>query len=179
MEIKVSTRYLKQAPRKLRLVADLVRGKNLATALNLCQFSPKVAATHIKKLLISGQAAAVNNFSLDKNNLYVKSIQVDQGPSLKRWRPRAHGRAARINHFTSHLWLSLAEVKDSGVKASKKLALDKPVSLSADKPKALAPEVKSGGVENLAAESATGVQLKSESGAKKGFTKKMFRRKSG
>ena len=107
------------SPRKVRLVASLVRNLTVTEALNQLNFSQKLAAKPVRKLIDSGIANAVNNYELDKDNLFVKTIEVGEGPTLKRWLPRARGRATPLRKRTSHINLVLGELKDSGVKAPK------------------------------------------------------------
>ncbi|MBI4359499.1 MAG: 50S ribosomal protein L22 [Candidatus Jacksonbacteria bacterium] len=114
MEITAKLRHYRQSPRKVRLVTDLIRGKDAHTALNQLQFAGKRAALPIQKLLSSAMANAVNNFSLKKENLYVKKISVDGGPVLKRWMPRAFGRASEIRKRTSHVTIVLDEKIKTG-----------------------------------------------------------------
>ncbi len=109
----------RQAPRKVRLVTDLIRGKNVVAALNHLMFVPKKASAPIKKLLDSAIANAVHNFNIQPENLFVKEISVNQGPIMKRSMPRARGRAFPIHKHTSHVNLVLAE---KGVTAPKKAA---------------------------------------------------------
>lgn len=115
--------YLKnyrQSPRKVRLLADLVRGKNVERALSELSFMPKRAAGPVKKLIESAVANAEHNFNAKKENLIVKEITVDSGVTLKRWRPRAFGRASSIHKHTSNVFVRLAAlepVKDEAQKA--------------------------------------------------------------
>ncbi|PTQ51244.1 MAG: LSU ribosomal protein L22p (L17e) [Brockia lithotrophica] len=102
-------RHVRIAPRKLRLVADLVRGKQALHALAILRFTPKRGAKIVEKTIRSAMANAENNHEMDVEKLYVKEIYVDEGPRLKRWRARAMGRAARIIKRTSHLTVVLAE----------------------------------------------------------------------
>lgn len=113
MEAKAKLRYLKIAPRKVRLVINLIRGKDIERARNELKFSSKRAAKPLLKLLESAIANAENNFDLKKENLYIKKITADEGPKLKRWRPRAYGRATQILKRSSHVTLILAEKKMS------------------------------------------------------------------
>jgi large subunit ribosomal protein L22 len=106
-EVKAHVRYLRMSPRKVRLVVDLIRGMAIAPALAQLQFMPKAAATPVRKLLQSAIANAEHNFKLDRDTLFVKSALVNQGPTLKRWRPRAMGSAAPILKRTSHITLVL------------------------------------------------------------------------
>lgn len=115
--------YLKnyrQSPRKVRLLADLVRGKRVSRALTELSFMPKRAAGPMKKLIESAIANAEHNFNAKKDDLIVKEITVDQGVTLKRWRPRAMGRASSIHKHTSNVFVRLAvlePVKDEVKKA--------------------------------------------------------------
>ncbi len=109
MEIKAKLKYLRSAPRKVRLVADMVRGKNVEDAINVLNFSPRKVALPIAKLIHSAVANAEENGGIDVDILYVKKIHVDEGPTMKRFMPRAMGRATRINKRTSHVTLVLDE----------------------------------------------------------------------
>ena len=100
-------RHLRIAPRKVRMVADLIRGKDAAAALDILQFTIKKAAEPMRGLLYSAVSNAVENHGMDADALFVQSIYVDQGPTLKRWRPRAMGRATKIQKKTSHITLTL------------------------------------------------------------------------
>ena len=120
MEVKAKLRHYHLAPRKIRLVLDVIRGLDVDQALKQLEFVNKKSAPAIIKLLNSAIANAVNNFSLDKNNLFIKIAFADQGPAIKRWRPRAHGRAAQIKKLTSHITLVLDERIPSD-KSKKKL----------------------------------------------------------
>ena len=109
MEVKASLKYLRIAPRKVRLVADLIRGLDVEEAKNLLSLERKRAAKNLLKLLNSAISNAKNNFHLNEDNLYIKTIRVDQGPTLKRYFPRAQGRATLIQKKTSHVFIELAE----------------------------------------------------------------------
>ncbi len=110
MEIKAITRYARISPLKLRLPISEVKGKNAEQALMLLKFMPLKAAGIIHKTLQSAVANAEHNNELDVDKLIVKNIIVDQGPSMKRIRPRARGRAARILKRTSHLTVIVEQV---------------------------------------------------------------------
>jgi large subunit ribosomal protein L22 len=106
--MRASLQTLRQSPRKVRLVADLVRGKDVGNALLTLQFANKKAAHDLVKLLKSAIAnAKTQNF--DEANLIVKEIQVNKGVTMKRITPRARGSASRINKRTSHITISLGE----------------------------------------------------------------------
>jgi len=100
-------RHLRIAPRKVRVVADLIRGKDAAEALDILQFTVKKAAEPMRKLLDSAIANATENHAMDADALFVQGVFVDQAPTLKRWRPRAMGRATKIQKKTSHVTLVL------------------------------------------------------------------------
>ena len=98
-------------PRKVRLLADVIRGKKVVKAQQLLAVMPKRAAKPLLKLLNSAVANAKHNHSLDLENLRVESITVDGGPVLKRWMPKAHGRATPVRERTSHINLVLADFR--------------------------------------------------------------------
>lgn len=100
----------RQSPRKVRLLADLVRGRKVTEALSILDFTAKRAAKPMKKLILSAQANAVNNNGADKDNLVISEIRVDEGFTLKRSKPRARGRAFPIRKRTSHVFVRLQEV---------------------------------------------------------------------
>ncbi len=107
MEVKAYARHIRMAPRKVRLIADLIRGKNVGQAKTVLAFMHREAVRPVLKLLESALANAKHNFKLDETNLYVKKITVDGGPVLKRWRARAFGRAAAIKKRSSHITIVL------------------------------------------------------------------------
>jgi ribosomal protein L22 len=110
--VKASARYVRIAPRKARLIADQVRGMHIESARALLQFSPRGAAHPIQKLINSAAANAENNHDLIGDEMRVASITVDEGPTLRRFRPRAMGRATPINKRTSHIRVALTPVED-------------------------------------------------------------------
>jgi large subunit ribosomal protein L22 len=109
MEAKAVAKYVRISPQKARLVVDLVRGKKVEEARKTLLFTRKVAAGIVGKVLKSALANATQNPNIDEKILYVKEIFVDQGPSLKRFRARAQGRAAGIKKRTSHITVILDE----------------------------------------------------------------------
>lgn len=109
MEVKAKLRHLHIAPRKVRLVINLIRGLEVGRALEQLSVIKQRAARPVFKLLKSAIANAGHNFNLDKDNLYIKEIRADEGPSLKRWQPRAFGRAHPIMKRASHISLILEE----------------------------------------------------------------------
>jgi ribosomal protein L22 len=110
--VRASARFVRIAPRKARLVADQVRGLHIEKARALLQFSPRGAARDIHKLIDSAAANAENNHDLIGDEMRVSSITVDEGPTLKRYRPRAQGRATPIHKRTSHIAVALTPVED-------------------------------------------------------------------
>lgn len=110
MSITAKLRYLRIAPRKVRLVADLIRGKRAEEAKNILNFTIKKAALPILKLLKSGLANAKNDFQLEEGNLYIQKLLVDEGPKHKRWIARARGKADEIQKKTSHITIILEEI---------------------------------------------------------------------
>ena len=113
MKAKAKLGNLRIAPRKVRLVADLVRRKTVEEAQTVLSFTVKRAAPHLKKLLDSAVANAKNNLEMDPSNLYISKVIVDEGPKFKRWRARAMGRAGAIEKKTSHITIVLSEIKKS------------------------------------------------------------------
>ena len=119
MEVKVHLRYLRTAPRKVRQVADLIRGKKAEEAGTLLNFARKKAAQPLLKLLKSALANAKNNLQLDPVNLFISEIKVDEGPKYKRWRARARGQAYEIQKKTSHIVLILKEIESRSKKVKR------------------------------------------------------------
>jgi large subunit ribosomal protein L22 len=109
MESKAVAKYVRISPRKARLVMNEVRGKKAGDAITKLTFSPQKAATLLKKLIESAVANAESSTDIDVDKLYIKRIFADEGPTLKRFRPRAMGRATRIRKRTSHLTVILDE----------------------------------------------------------------------
>ena len=109
MEARAVLRTARIAPRKVEIVLNLIRGKDLETALAIVKHTPKAACEPLAKLLKSAIANAENNFNMDKKNLYVAECFVCPGPMLKRIRPRAQGRAFRVMKRTSHVTMVLRE----------------------------------------------------------------------
>ena len=103
MEARAQARYVRVTPMKARRVIDLIRGMNAADARAVLKFAPQAASEPIGKVLDSAIANATNNFNLDPDTLVVREAYVDEGPTLKRFRPRAQGRAYRIRKRTSHI----------------------------------------------------------------------------
>ena len=113
MEARAIARYVRIAPRKVRLVVDQIRGKNIAEARTILAFSERSAAETVAKVLNSAVANAEHNYGMRADNLVVKATYVDEGPTLKRIRPRAKGSASRINKRTSHNTVVVAPRKEA------------------------------------------------------------------
>lgn len=103
MEAKATAKYIRVSPRKARLVIDLIRGKKVREAEAILRFTPNKSAEAIAKVLKSAAANAENNLNLVRDELIVTKAYIDEGASLKRFKPRSHGRADRMVHRTSHI----------------------------------------------------------------------------
>lgn len=109
---KAKSKYVRMAPKKVRLVTDLVKGKKIEEALNLLHFSPKSASLPVEKTVRSAIANVINiegSNKVDVENYYIKNVEVSEGPVLKRFRPRAMGRATKIRKRTSHITIIVGE----------------------------------------------------------------------
>ena len=109
MEASAKLKYTRLSPRKTRLVVDMVRGKNVQEALNILKFSPQRPADVVAKVVRSAVPNAEQKGVSDVDRLFVKAVFVDQGPALKRFMPRAQGRASKIRKPTSHITVVLDE----------------------------------------------------------------------
>ena len=109
MEARAQVTHVRMSPRKVKIVLDLIRNKPVDVAMAIVKHTPKAACEPIEKLLKSAMANAENNYNMDRQNLVVSECFVCPGPILKRIRPRAQGRAFRINKRTSHITLVLKE----------------------------------------------------------------------
>jgi len=109
MEAKAHLKYMRISPRKVKIVCDLIRGKDTKTAKAILEQTPNAAAELMLKLLKSAVANAENNNEMDPDNLYVSETYANPGPTLKRMRPQARGRGYRINKRTSHITIVVAE----------------------------------------------------------------------
>lgn len=192
MEVKASLKHLRKSPKKVRLIADLVRGSEVNKALAQLKFSKKWASEPVIKLLESAVANAVNNFELDKDNLFVKEIKVNEGVTMHRWMPKAQGRATAIRKRSSHVEVVLGEIKESGKKGPKKQKVEAPVKLDKIKKEGSveietsSPEenktgsTKEKGKKVVGSHEAGGRHGHAKiEGGRKGFASKLFQRKSG
>ena len=109
MEAKAIARHIRIAPRKVRIVIDLIRGKDVGEAFSILKYTPKIASAVLTKLLISAVANAEHNCDLNVDKLFVSAAYVDQGPTLKRIHPRSRGQAFKILKRTSHVTLVVEE----------------------------------------------------------------------
>jgi large subunit ribosomal protein L22 len=107
MQVKAQARYVRVTPSKARRVVDLIRGLHVEEARRVLQFTPRAAATPVRKVLDSAIANAEHNHQLDTDGLFVERAFVDEGPTLKRFRPRAMGRATPIHKRTCHITVAL------------------------------------------------------------------------
>jgi large subunit ribosomal protein L22 len=185
MEVKAQAKYIRISPRKMRLVADAIRGMDAVLALDYLKFINKSAVGPITKMLNSVLANAENNFKLKREGLYIKKITVDGGPTLKRWMPRAFGRATPIRKRSAHLLMILEEKvksikKSKEIKAEKKVKEIKKVEEKKELKTILPEEIKKaeGGAGPKKTEAAVPGNIKgTEKG--KGFVRKIFSRKTG
>ena len=109
MEAKAVAKYVRMSPIKLKPVTDLVRGKDLNEALNILKFTPGKGSQIVEKVVKSAAANAENNYDMNPDNLYVAEVYAHQGPTMKRIRPRAQGRAYRILKRSCHIGVTLRE----------------------------------------------------------------------
>ena len=110
--VRASSRYVRTAPRKVRVVADQVRGMGVEEAIAMLRFSPRGASVPVMKLIQSAAANAENNHDLDPEDMVISEISVDEGPTLRRFRARARGRATRIEKRTCHVKLAITPSMD-------------------------------------------------------------------
>ena len=109
MEAKAVAKNIRIAPRKVRVVIDLIRGKNVGEAFAILKYTPKVGTEVVEKVLKSAVANAENNLDLNVDNLYVSAVYVDQGPTMKRIHPRSRGQASKILKRSSHVTVVVQE----------------------------------------------------------------------
>ena len=112
MKVKAHSRYVRQSPYKVRRVLDLVRGLPVEEAEHVLRLTPRAAADPIAKVLKSAVANAEHNHALDADELVVAEAFADEGPTLKRFRPRARGRASKINKRTSHITIVVSDLSE-------------------------------------------------------------------
>ena len=166
MEIKASLKNLRMSAQKTRLVADLVRKMTVLEALDQLKFADKLAAKPLAVLINSAIANAENTYGLKKDNLKIKELKVDEGFTLKRWMPRAHGRATSIRKRGCNVTLKLEEIVKSDKIEKKVVKVEEPVKLD----KVVKENEKIAGDKK-----ADDKKIKASSGEKA----RMFRRKAG
>ena len=108
-----TAKTIRIAPRKVRLVTDLIRGKSRGEAISILKFTPRSASPAVEKVLMSAIANAEHNYDLDLENLFVSEAFVNEGPTMKRFRPRAKGSASPINKRTSHITIVVSEKEEA------------------------------------------------------------------
>ena len=176
MIVKAKLNYLRISPRKTRLVADLIRGKSVLEAQAILNFIVKKSKEPFLKLLNQAVNNAQNNFQLDEKNLYISKITVDEGPKLKRWRPRSRGQAYEIQKKTSHISIVLDQIVAKPVKKKKKQ--DKTEKKEQEKPLAVSKSLENDKIEKtektkLRPEKEK-IKPKTEKGIKRIFKRKAF-----
>ena len=112
MEARAIAKFIRVSPRKARMVVDLVRGKKLEEALAILRYTPNKATAAVTKVVKSAAANAEHNYEMDRDEIFISAIYVDQGPSLKRVMPRAMGRADIIKRKTSHITVVVSDKKE-------------------------------------------------------------------
>nr|AMR07412.1 ribosomal protein L22 [uncultured bacterium] len=168
------------SPRKVRVSADIIRGCNIEDAIFRLNSTIKKSNEPIKKMLLSAVANAENNFNLDRNSLIISDIWVGEGISLKRWMPRAYGRASEILKRSSHIYIILDGIESDNKKSKKKLKINKSekditeghietVEKNDDK---------KDGVSRFSKKGHYQLESKKKESREKGWSKKMFKRKS-
>lgn len=192
MQVKAKLNNLRISPRKVRLVADLIRGLDVADALNQVEASYKRGGLPMKKLILSAVGNGENNLGIDRDNMYVLSVLVDAGPSLKRWMPKAYGRASQILKRTTQVEITLEEkVEGQGRKSQAELeeARQKRMEAKMKKEKELRKEIEEKETSAKSKETAAKVPEKTkektaekgktfEEKKGKGWASRIFRRKS-
>lgn len=169
MEIKAKLKNLRMSPQKVRLVVNLVKKMPIEQALDQLRFVKKQAALPVSNLIKTALADAQHNYNLDPKNLKITEMRVDEGFTLKRWMPRAHGRATKIRKRSAQISIILKEIVESGKKETRKVEAEKPVKLD-DMGKDLSKK------EDKDKKSK---KEESKKGSDKAFSAKVFRRKSG
>ncbi|GAA3719892.1 MULTISPECIES: 50S ribosomal protein L22 [Salinicoccus] len=115
MQAKAVAKTIRIAPRKARMVLDLIRGKEVGEAIAILKLTNKRTSPVVEKLVHSAVANAEHNYDMDVENLFISEAYADEGPTLKRFRPRAQGRATKINKHTSHITIVVSEVAEEAV----------------------------------------------------------------
>ncbi len=174
MSVTIKAKYIRIAPRKVRLVVDMIRGEKAERAKSLLRFTVNKSAGPVLKLLNSGLTSAKNEFNWNESNLYIKKITVDEGPKLKRWMPRARGSASPIQKKTSHITMIIDEIEktEEVIKKKKKSKVDTKTISSLDEVKSVSLD------DNNKKPERPEKKEKMKSVSEKGAKSKVFRRKS-
>ncbi|HZJ41893.1 MAG TPA: 50S ribosomal protein L22 [Patescibacteria group bacterium] len=172
MEVKASLKHLRMSAQKVRLVLDVVRGLSVTEALDQLRFINKLAARPVEKLLKSAIANAENTFNLERSNLLISGLRADEGVTLKRWMPRAYGRATSIRKRACHINIVLKEIKESGASKKKEATIEEPVKLE---------QIAKDAEKTKKTKTEKGSKIEKEAGKKASVPDKakMFRRKAG
>lgn len=188
MEVTAKLNNYRRSPRKVRLVTKILKGLDVEEAQNRLNFIIKGSSEDLQKLLRSAVSNAENNFGLEKSNLFIKDIRVNEGEKLKRWLPRAYGRASLIIKRTSHIELILAEkiegkvrkkVKKQEIKDIKAGETKKPsAEITEEKKEEKKEMIKDKEEKGFLDEKKKTESSKALPGSKQGFLKRVFRRKS-
>ena len=178
MQVVSKLNYLRISPRKVRLAAGLIKGKEVKEAKKILNFTNKRAVLPLLKLLNSALNNAKNNFQMETENLYISKISVDEGPKYKRWRPRARGAAYQIQKKTSHITMILEEKTKKSKKKVKKTKKTKPEIIT-EKGKTLQ-EIKKemGAKEEISDKRKEGFSRETQRPGREKGIKRFFRRKS-
>src|SRR5262245_65096972 len=132
MRVRAQAKWVRTSARKARVVLDNIRGRSVPEARTILAFTPRAAATDIEKILRSAVANAESNHGLDGDELVVEAAFADEGPTLKRWKPRARGRVNRIRKRTCHVTLVLAEAAEQAPRRRRRTQAETPASAPAD-----------------------------------------------
>lgn len=176
MQVRAHARYIRMSPRKVRLVVDLVRGKDVVPAIQQLTFTNKAASLPVKKVIESAVANAEHNNKLQRDNLFISQIMVNQGPTLQRWLPRAFGRATPLRKRSCHISVVLDErvpTAPAADTAKDEQKITRTVVASADDVADVAPAE---AVDEEKEQGAAGGKRRSRG---KGFAGRVFNRKAG
>src|SRR3989338_1670196 len=181
MESTAHLRYIRIAPRKMRLVANLIRGKKLARSRMILKFTPNKSTESLLKLIESAVASAQHNFGVEETQLYISKIIVNEGPKLKRIRPRARGKAFPIQKKTSHISVVLAEITlPSGADKEQRKKTEEASTIAnagAEGQESTAKKVKK--IRGSGAKNVMNHGYREQAEKSKQVAKKIFRRKTG
>lgn len=179
MKVRAKLKNIRISPRKVRISADIVRGCDIEEAIFRLDNTTKKSNEPIKKMLLSAVANAENNFNLDRASLMIADIQVGEGMTMKRWMPRAYGRAAAILKRSSHVYITLEGKEGAKKKASKKKEVKKGEAVKTEGTEKTVEKVEDKKKDVLKNnKSHYKVESKKKESREKGWAKTMFKRKS-